>query len=100
MPVIDPKIVCVGSGLGQKGSTWNRGACTVCADDATETERSATRGSSAFDFIVLSRVMTQRRTADGRILRRFGRVGQRLALVLVSVFTALVARPAPIDAHE
>src|SRR5689334_14270977 len=58
------------------------------------------RGSNAFDFIVLSRVMTQRRTADGRILRRLGRAGQRFGLILTGVVAALVARPAAIDAHE
>src|SRR3954469_1943172 len=43
--------------------------------------------------------MTQLRTADG-ILRRLGRVGQRLILILTAIVVALVARPVPVDAHE
>jgi hypothetical protein len=44
--------------------------------------------------------MTQRRIADGRILRRLGRAGQRLGLIFIGVSMALVARPTAIEAHE
>src|SRR4051812_23256102 len=97
MPVSDPKIVCVGSGLGQNGSTSKRGACTVCAEAAAETVMSAKTGSSAFDFIVLSRV-TLFRTSGG-ILRRPRRAGQRL-LVLMIGLALLVVRPTTSEAHE
>src|SRR6185295_18053035 len=99
MPVSEPRIVCVGSGLGQNGSTSKRGACTDCAD-AAESEMSATRGSNAFDFIVFSRVMTDAATTDVVILRRRPRAIQRVAMFAGAVVIALVARPTPIEAHE
>src|SRR3954464_7946866 len=97
MPVSDPKIVCVGSGLGQNGSTSKRGACTVCAETAAETVMSATNGSSAFDFIGLSRVTLFR--TSGVILRCARRAGQRLLILVIGV-ALLVMRPTTSEAHE
>src|SRR5215208_3811592 len=100
MPVSDPTSVCVGSGLGQNGSTSKRGACTDCADAAAEREMSATRGSNAFDFIILSRVMTDAVTTDGVILRTLRRAGQSLvrchpeSYVRMTVLVMLLLVPA------